>query len=158
MHSPKKDPERWVQDHPSSGQEFDQEVGMKVTVWFAVGIVVVSVLTMIGMWMLLNQFVTPDGQHGLAQAPRVPQALPPEPRLQIHPEQELQAFLAEQNQHLESWGWVDQSQDRGHIAIEAAMQLIAERGLPVREHPRRWENPLVWRNPSLQYLHQEAMH
>lgn len=157
-HSPKDDPQRWVQDHPEPGQEFDREVGVNVSVAFGVGIVVVSVLTFFGMWFLLQQFVGEDDARTAAVTPRVEQAPPPEPRLQIHPELELQAFLAEQNEQLQSWGWVDQSQDRGHIAIDAAMRLLVERRLPVRNQPRQWQNPLVWRDPSLQRLDRGEMH
>lgn len=157
-HSPRQDPERWVQDHPEAGQEFDREVGVNVTLAFAIGIVVVSVLTFIGMWLMLDQFAVSETRRAAAvMPPRVQQGPPPEPRLQVHPETDLGTFLAEQHLHLQSWGWVDQAQDRGHIAIDEAMRLIAERGLPVRNRPRTWENPLLWRNPSLQYLEPGGM-
>jgi hypothetical protein len=159
MHSPKEDPQRWVQDHPEPGKEFDREVGINVSAAFGIGLVVVSVLTFIGMWYLLQQFIGQDEDRRVAAVPsRVEQPPPPEPRLQIHPELELQEFLAEQDLRLHSWGWVDQAQDRGHIAIEDAMRLVAERGLPVRHQPRAWEDPLVWRDPSLQHLKTGAMH
>jgi hypothetical protein len=157
-HSPKEDPQRWVQDHPEPGKAFDREVGINVSAAFGVGIIIVSVLTFIGMWFLLKQFIGEEETREVARQPRVEQAPPPEPRLQIHPELELQEFLAEQNLQLHSWGWVDQAEDRGHIAIEAAMELVAKRGLPVRNAPRQWENPLLWRDPSLQHLDREAMH
>lgn len=155
-HSPKQDPQSRVQDHPSPGEEFDRDVHVGITIGFAVGIVVASVLTMIGMWFLLNHFMGDNRQA--ATAPRVQQSLPPEPRLQIHPELELQAFVTEQNEHLASYGWVEQSQDRGYIAIEEAMKLIVEARLPVRSQPRQWENPLLWRDLSLVPLHPGGGH
>ena len=152
-HSPKQDPQSRVQDHPEAGQEFDREVHLKVTLGFGVGLVITSVLAMVGMWFLLNELVDLRDGDVASLTPRVQQSLPPEPRLQIHPEKELQAFLQEQNDHLASYGWLEQSQDRGFIAIEEAMHLIAEQQLPVRSHPRQWENPLQWSDPSLQPLH-----
>jgi hypothetical protein len=157
-HSPKQDPQQWVQDHPKSGQEFDGEVHLKVTVGFGVAILVTSVLTMIGMWFLLSAFLEREDARQATTAPRVQQAPPPEPRLQVHPEADLRTILQEQNDHLASYGWLNQSQDRGHIAIETAMQLIAESRLPVRSRPRQWENPLLWRDPSLQPLHPGEAH
>lgn len=155
-HSPKQDPQSRVQDHPSPGQEFDRDVHVRITVGFAIGIIVTSILTMIGMWYLLGSFMGDD--RGAATPPRVQQSLPPEPRLQVHPELELKAFVQQQDDHLQSYGWVEQSEDRGHIAIEDAMKLIVEQGLPVRSQPRPWQNPLIWRNPSLQPLHPGGEH
>lgn len=58
--------------------------------------------------------------------------VPPAPRLQISPRQNLQTMLAEHNQRLNSYGWVDQTTGTAHIPIERAMDLIIERGLPAR--------------------------
>jgi len=148
-HSPKQDPQLRVQDHPTSGQQFDHDVHVKISLGFGIGIVLASVLTMIGMWIWLNQYLNREALLEADRAPRVEQAPPPEPRLQIHPEQDLQAFVLEQNAHLESYGWTEQSQDYGHIAIEDAMKLVVEQRLPVRNQPRQWENPLLWRDHSL---------
>lgn len=58
--------------------------------------------------------------------------VPPEPRLQVSPSQDWQTMLTENNQRLNSYGWVDQNAGTAHIPIERAMQLILERGLPAR--------------------------
>ena len=155
-HSPKHDPERWVQDHPKTGKPFDTEVGLNVTTAFAIGIVAISVLAMIGMWFLLSSWQDEESARDGAQALRAQRTMPPEPRLQIHAEADLQAFLAEQNARLQSSGWVDQAQDRGHIAIEEAMRLIAAQGLPVRSNPRHWTDPILWQDPTLSHLGEES--
>ena len=154
-HSPKQDPQRWVQDHPTTGKPFDKDVRLGAPTAFAIGIVLISVLTLIGMWYLLGGYENTSAERDATLPPRAQQTLPPEPRLQVHAEKDLQAFLAEQNAHLQSFGWVDQSQDRGHIAVEAAMELIADQGMTVRRNRRHYEDPLLWRDPTLSHLREE---
>lgn len=71
------------------------------------------------------------GQVQLGPLARTTQ-VPPAPRLQISPRQDLQTMLAEHNQRLNSYGWVDQKAGTAHIPIERAMDLLLKRGLPVR--------------------------
>ena len=56
----------------------------------------------------------------------------PEPRLETDERNEMTEPRLEEEEHLNSYGWVDQKAGVVHIPIERAMQLIAERGLPVR--------------------------
>ncbi|HUK23554.1 MAG TPA: hypothetical protein VLV49_03160 [Terriglobales bacterium] len=55
----------------------------------------------------------------------------PEPRLESDERTELHDFRMTEEQELNSYGWVDQKGGVVHIPIERAMQLIAQRGLPV---------------------------
>lgn len=56
---------------------------------------------------------------------------PSPPNLQIAPRQDLEDYLATQRASLNSYGWVDEEAGRVRIPIERAMELLAERGLPV---------------------------
>jgi len=58
--------------------------------------------------------------------------LPPVPRLQQHPHEELRTFRDEERNHLESYGWENKAAGTVHIPIEEAMKLTVERGLPVQ--------------------------
>ena len=56
----------------------------------------------------------------------------PTPRLQIDDgNQEIADLHAREDLLLENYSWVDQSQGKVRIPIERAMELIAQRGLPV---------------------------
>lgn len=65
-------------------------------------------------------------------------ALPPPPRslsqplLQAAPAQALQEFQAAEEARLNSYGWVDPDAGLVRIPIQRAMQLLVERGLPIR--------------------------
>jgi hypothetical protein len=56
----------------------------------------------------------------------------PEPRLETDERNELAAPRMEEEEHLNSYGWVDQPAGVVHIPIDRAIQLVAERGLAVR--------------------------
>jgi hypothetical protein len=46
--------------------------------------------------------------------------------------QEINDFRMQEEQTLNSYGWVDHSAGVVHIPIDRAMQLLAQRGLPTR--------------------------
>jgi hypothetical protein len=56
----------------------------------------------------------------------------PEPRLEGDERTEIRDFRLQEEKTLNSYGWVNQQAGVVHIPIERAMQLVAERGLPVR--------------------------
>jgi len=57
------------------------------------------------------------------------------PRLQISPADDLAAIHEREQSFLHGYGWVDRKAGIIHIPIERAMQLVVERGLPVRTRP-----------------------
>ncbi len=62
--------------------------------------------------------------------------LPPEPRLEAEPGQQLQQLRASEDKALHTYGWVDQKAGIVHIPIERAMDILAQQGLPVRPTPQ----------------------
>jgi len=63
----------------------------------------------------------------------------PEPRLEENERGELNDVRLREEQELNSYGWVDEKAGVAHIPIERAMELTAQRGLPV--HPRAGTTP-----------------
>jgi hypothetical protein len=102
---------------------------------FAISIAIliaVSIFTVIG---LLNVF---ESRTLEAQAPAPAlldtEQLPPSgPRLQANPVRDLQELRVADEATLSTYGWVDKEAGRVRIPIDRAMELILERGLPVRE-------------------------
>jgi hypothetical protein len=60
------------------------------------------------------------------------QRLPPEPRLQTNPREDLAALRQSEERLLRSYGWVDKDAGVVRIPIDEAMKLTLERGLPAR--------------------------
>ncbi len=58
--------------------------------------------------------------------------LPPGPRLQVQPHQELEDYCPAQQQEVNTYGWVNQESGVVRIPVDRAMELILARGLPAR--------------------------
>jgi len=54
------------------------------------------------------------------------------PLLEIDERGQFHKFLMDQEKELNSYGWVDEKAGVAHIPIDRAMDLIAQRGLPVQ--------------------------
>jgi len=59
--------------------------------------------------------------------------LPPSPRFQENPQQELLDLRTKQEGLLNGYGWVNKESGIARIPIEDAMKMVVERGLPTRE-------------------------
>ncbi|HEX5481185.1 MAG TPA: hypothetical protein VFZ08_01010 [Terriglobia bacterium] len=73
--------------------------------------------------------------HGPAKEPSTlftRQQMPPPPLLQEHSGLELQQYLKQEDQKMDSYGWVDRKAGVVRIPISRAMDLLLEKGLPVR--------------------------
>lgn len=56
----------------------------------------------------------------------------PEPRLLVKPGDEMQAMRADENKILNSYDWIDRDKGIVRIPIDRAMEILDQRGLPVR--------------------------
>jgi hypothetical protein len=65
-------------------------------------------------------------------APGYPQGAFPNPKLEEDERGQLNGILREEENALNSYGWVDEKAGTVRIPIERAMDLLVQRGLPVR--------------------------
>jgi|SRR5450432_2017708 len=72
-----------------------------------------------------------NGNVDMSADPMEVQAFP-KPRLQRDDVEEMHDQLYSEEGRLQSYGWVDQDSGQARIPVSRAMELIAERGLPVR--------------------------
>lgn len=77
----------------------------------------------------------------------------PTPNLQLDPRQELLALQAREAAELNSYGWVDRTNGIVRIPVERAMELVLERGLPVRST----NAPARTGKSSLELIHERAL-
>jgi hypothetical protein len=63
--------------------------------------------------------------------------LPPEPRLQTHPRQDLADLRSREEQALTGYSWVDRNAGIVRIPIDEAIKKTLERGLPARAEQRK---------------------
>ena len=104
---------------------------------FLIWLFIAAVLTHVGLAgvykLLVDQGVAQEASErryplAASEAPR----LPPLPRLQQHPPDELRTFRTDETTRLDSYGWENKAAGTVRIPISEAMRLTVERGLPVQ--------------------------
>ena len=114
----------------------ESDVNVSAILRYGLGLFLVAVVVHAFLWWLLGIY---EGQHQRAQTQVYPMAagqqnrLPPAPRLQSNPQQELRELLARQKAVLEGQSPANKDASVTRMPIDAAMKMIVERGLPTRE-------------------------
>jgi hypothetical protein len=123
-----------------------QDLQVAGIVYFLVALIVITVLCLFGIRGLyeflerrdkaeqppVNPLVTNVPTDTLHVAPGYPQGVFPSPKLEEDERGQLSGILLNEEKTLYSYGWVDQKAGTVRIPIDRAMELLAQRGLPVR--------------------------
>ena len=102
------------------------------------GIVAGLLVAGLAMHFCLAGFVahlraTPTPTDALAGVRRAPEIAPKNfPRLQISPAADLAEFREREERELRTYGWIDRTAGVVRLPVDRAMELILQRGLPVR--------------------------
>jgi hypothetical protein len=117
--------------HPELRYE-QSDVRAGSIVKFAIGLMVVVVLASAFLLGLFKLLARQERRHDPPPPPLAQEAgrLPPAPRLQSTPLQDLEQLRAEEEKELTSYGWVDQKAGIARIPIDEAIKIVAARGLP----------------------------
>jgi len=99
---------------------------------FGAALFVILVAVLISMKWMFSYYAKSQPLGPPASPFESARVLPPQPRLQVAPHLDLQAYCAAQLEDLESYGWVDQHNQIVHIPVDRAMDVILQRGLPTR--------------------------
>jgi hypothetical protein len=97
----------------------------------AAGAIVISAL----VWLLFLHLSNREAHGAPLEFPLAAgqaQRLPPEPRLQTDPREDLRVLRESEDKVLRSYGWIDKSAGVVRIPIDEAMKLTLQRGLPAR--------------------------
>ena len=110
------------------------DISIRGVLWFVVILAVTVVVVQVAMAGLMKVFEHYEAANDPFVSPQAVRAgtLPPEPRLQTTPWEDLKAFRAAEELTLHSYGWVDQKSDVVHLPIDKAKALLLQRGIPVR--------------------------
>jgi hypothetical protein len=122
-------------DHSHDAHRETSDVNIDGIVVFVVVLIVVAVLIHGAVWVLYRQFEKAASRPATVEFPLATGAmrrLPPEPRLQTDPRDDLTNMRRSEDEVLQSYGWIDRNAGTVRIPIEQAMKLTAERGLPKR--------------------------
>jgi hypothetical protein len=101
---------------------------VKFILWLAV----IAVVVHFGLAFMYEFLIRQSMPAGEPQYPRATRevALPPAPRLQQFPANDIYRFRLGERSLLESYGWINKNDGIVHIPIEEAMRITVERGLP----------------------------
>jgi hypothetical protein len=109
-----------------------RDANLPALLQFGFWLAIVIAVAVIGMKYTLNYFqkAMPEGKAASPMSDT--RVLPPRPRLQTQPRQELHDYCADQQQNVKSYSWVDEHNGIVQIPVDRAMELVLERGLPIR--------------------------
>jgi hypothetical protein len=122
-------------DNPEIVHE-ESDVNVGAILRYGIGLAAVALVVHVFLWWLLGVYERQrNGPHTQAfpMAAGQQDRLPPSPRFQENPQQELRELNAKQRGVLEGYSWVNKEAGIARIPIEEAMKIVVERGLPVRE-------------------------
>jgi hypothetical protein len=102
---------------------------------FGAGLFVVAAVVHLLIWALFGFFDSREAVRRVREYPLAAQEnqVPPEPRLQISPREDMRELRDREDELLTSYGWVDRNAGVVRIPIEEAMKIVVQRGLPARQ-------------------------
>jgi len=121
-------------EHPRRGYE-DSDVSVGRLFAFAAGVAGLVVLGVLGSAVVFHFFVSHQPLGPPASPFENVRTVPPEPRLQTTAPLDLKRYREDQEKILQSYGWVDSQAGIERIPVERAMDLLLQKGYPVRGGP-----------------------
>jgi hypothetical protein len=120
-------------DNPEVGHE-TRDVNVRVIVGFGVSLIVAAIIIHLFVWVLFDLFAGLNArayprQYPTSAGSQVP--LPPAPRLQDKPREDLKAMRRQEDELLNGYTWIDRSTGAVRIPIARAMKQVVEQGFPV---------------------------
>jgi hypothetical protein len=140
------DENRKYENAAGHGSYERQDLQVSGILYFLLTLGVVTAICIVALWGLFGYFdryakssqpaVNPLITHVPEDTRHVPRGYPqsvfPDPKLEEDERGQLNAIRMNEQKELYSYGWVDEKAGTVHIPIERAMDLIVQRGLPVR--------------------------
>ena len=119
-------------EHRPAGRHETTDASMSGLVKFGIGLFLLIVAVLVGMVWMFKYFSTTQ-QLGPPASPFTESQTPPRgPLLQVYPRRDLKSLHLDENEKLNSYGWMDQKSGIVRIPIDRAMELLVKNGLPVR--------------------------
>jgi hypothetical protein len=119
---------------PSAGSSHEvSDINPKRVAIVGLGLATVIALALLVTYGLFHYFYSGETRTRPLPSPLSYSREPtPEPRLSVEPGEELKTLRSEEDAMLKSYGWIDRDKGVVRIPIDRAIEILAERGLPVR--------------------------
>jgi hypothetical protein len=119
---------------PPRGHE-TRDLSIRAIAVFFCSLTLLIIVVAIAMKWTFDAFVARDRARDPPPSPleaSLPE-LPPEPRLEVKPSLGIAELRRSEEAALGGYAWIDEKAGTVRIPIERAMELVLERGLPVRK-------------------------
>ena len=121
---------------PATGDHQEDAIDFGAILQVGAGLAAMTIASFVLSWgvfvLLARQTDAGSGARAYPLAIGQENRLPPEPRLQSDPKQDLRDLRRADAEALNGYHWVDKNAGVVRIPIDAAMKLTIERGLPSR--------------------------
>jgi hypothetical protein len=110
-----------------------QDASIREIIYTGIGLAAGTILicfAVLGLFRVMRSINVKEERPVMAVP--VPSAFPPQPRLQAKPWEELQIMRQNEDRVLTTYGWVNKKAGTVRIPIDRAMEIVVEKGLPVR--------------------------
>jgi hypothetical protein len=133
-------------NHPDGGagnpevHHEESDVNIRAILGFGGVLIVATGFVLVLMWLLFRSFAAREAKQAPLMYPLAAgqdDRVPPEPRLQTNPREDLADLRAHEDALLHSYGWVNRNAGVVRIPIDDAIRLTLERGLPSRQETQR---------------------
>jgi hypothetical protein len=113
-----------------------RDIDIRIIVGFAIALVIAAIVIHLLIWLLFGVFGrletgTQPREFPMVQTGEV--RLPPSPRLQDRPREDLKAFRRQEDELLNSYTWINKQTGAVRIPIWQAMSQAVQQGFPVAE-------------------------
>src|SRR2546428_158150 len=106
----------------------DTDVNIRAIAGIVIVFVVLVAVIFAGTWGFYEYVRACDQVRDVRRTLVPPAApVPPEPRLQVSPQDEYQVYTRDQQRILTSYEWISRDEGRVRIPIRRAMDLLSER-------------------------------
>jgi hypothetical protein len=111
-----------------------REAVPRYILYFAAAVAVTVTAGFLVSWGVLVYFRNHPNYPSPESAMSGGRVLPPPgaPRLQTHPDTDLQVYLKHERAILDTYGWIDRRNGVVRIPIQRAMNILLQNGLPAR--------------------------
>ena len=132
-------------NHPHTGagnpevHHEESDVNIRAILGFGGVLIVATGFVFVLIWLLFRSFNAREARQAPLMYPLAAgqdDRVPPEPRLQTNPREDLADLREREDALLRSYGWVDKNAGVVRIPIDDAIKLTLQRGLPSRQEPK----------------------
>jgi len=124
--------EHTIHHSPNGAGHEQSEVSVRlivVSLGFLAVFTFITFLVVVGLFRYFHSFYGTDEAVRLSQP-----VIPPAPRIEVAPYEELQRLKAQEDHILSSYAWVDKEAGTVRVPIDRAIDMLAAKGVPAHNY------------------------